>query len=299
MTALALNHILFPDRDALELIALADSLGCAGVELRVDGLRGLDDPAQSGRFLTQAREARRAAAERSMRVLALCELRAFNDWTDERAHSARELVELSNACGAEAILLLPRNDGFGHGNGERQASLRLALRELGPMLGEAGLVGLIEPLGFERCSLRSKAEVVNAIESLGERGRFQLVHDTFHHHLAGEGESFAAHTGLVHVSSVVDPSLSLSQMRDADRVLPNARDRLSSLEQISRLRADGYTGSVSVTCFALPDPPEEALQQAVADSIAWLHAALKDTADSSASVATSTGATSRLVTSVT
>ena len=39
------------------------------------------------------------------------------------------------------------------------------------------------------------------------RDAFRLVHDTFHHHLAGEAAIFPELTGLVHISGVDDPAL--------------------------------------------------------------------------------------------
>jgi 2-keto-myo-inositol isomerase len=136
------------------------------------------------------------------------------------------------------------------GNGERQANLRLALRELKPMLEEHGLIGFVEPLGFESCSLRSKTEAVEAIEALGGSHCFKLVHDTFHHYLAGGGPVFPDHTGIVHISGVIDSSLSTAEMGDQHRVLVDARDRLGNLEQIEALHFAGYRGPISVEAFA-------------------------------------------------
>jgi 2-keto-myo-inositol isomerase len=108
------------------------------------------------------------------------------------------------------------------------------------------MVALFEPLGFETSSLRSKAETV---ESLGAAGRFKLVHDTFHHHLAGGGPIFPEHTGIVHVSGVVDPALAVSDMRDAHRILLDGRDNLGNAAQIAELRAAGYAGPISFEAF--------------------------------------------------
>lgn len=292
MTALALNHITVPHLSAPALIELASSLGCAGVELRLDGLSGIDAEVFRGQSLDCAHAARDAAARLGMVVFSLSELRAFNNWNAERADEAERLIALAVACGAEGVLLVPRNDGLGHGNGERQASLRLSLRELGPMLGEAGLQGYIEPLGFERSSLRSKREVVDAIEALGESHRFRLAHDTFHHHVSGGGELFAAHTGLVHVSAVVDPSLALSEMRDSDRVLPHTTDRLASIEQIRQLQLAGYDGALSLLSFNTPNE-DHVLHEALTACTRWLLNTLEDSSHAPAAPP------SRLVTSVT
>lgn len=243
MPSFALNHMTVPGLSYGQVLRLAASLGCVGVEFRND----LAGPLFGG----AAPEAVRAAVRASgLRLLALAEVKMFNAWSDEKRAEAAALIETAAAAGAEAVALIPRNDGRGMGNGERQANLRVALRELAPMLEAAGLIGLVEPLGFEICALRSKAEAVDAIEALGLADRFKLVHDTFHHHLAGGGPLFLDHTGIVHISGVVDPALATSEMRDEHRILVDARDRLGNLDQIEALLEGGYRGPVSVEAFA-------------------------------------------------
>ena len=106
-----------------------------------------------------------------------------------------------------------------------------------------GLTGLVEPLGFETCSLRRKSEAAEAIAAVGGQGVFRLVHDTFHHHLAGEAAIFPALTGLVHISGVDDPDLGVADMRDAHRVLVDRRATASgNIAQIRALFAGGYDG---------------------------------------------------------
>ncbi len=236
-------------------LALAESLGCDGVEFRDDlpgPVFGGDDPER----------VRGSAREAGLRVLALAEVTAFNSWSDRKRAEAAALMRTASGCGAEAVILIPRCDGFGCGNGERQANLRVALRELAPMLVEHQLVGLVEPLGFELCSLRHKSEAVDAIEALGLAGRFRLIHDTFHHALAGGGPVFAEHTGIVHVSGVTDPRLALHEMLDGHRILVDVRDRLGSAAQVKELMRAGYAGPVSIEAFAasvhaLHDPAKE------------------------------------------
>ncbi|MDJ0631018.1 MAG: TIM barrel protein [Rhodobacter sp.] len=243
MLPTALNHMAVPGMRWDAFLSLAKAAGCIGVEFRNDlpgPLFGSDDPA-----LVKAR-----AAASGLRVLTLAEVKAFNDWSDGKRDEAEALMQIAVACGAEAVSLIPRNDGLGRGNGERQANLRVALRELKPMLEAHRLTGLVEPLGFEICSLRHKAEAVDAIEDLGAAGTFKLVHDTFHHTLAGGGPIFAAHTGIVHISGVTDPSLAVSEMRDEHRVLVDAKDRLGNIEQIEALTRAGYRGPVSFEPFA-------------------------------------------------
>jgi 2-keto-myo-inositol isomerase len=257
----AINHVTMPGLDHRGLFDLARRTGCIGVELRNDLARPLFDGEPGG-------SVRAAAAARGLRIVGLSQVYPFNNWSDSVRAAVETLIAEALACGAETISLIPRNDGTGTGAAERRANLRAALAEIGPLIEAAGLVALIEPLGFEMSSLRSKAETVEVIESLGAAGRFRLVHDTFHHHLAGGGPIFAEHTGIVHVSGVVDPSLPVAAMRDAHRVLVDGRDRLGNIDQIAALRAAGYAGPISFEAFApevqaLADP-EPALRASIA-----------------------------------
>jgi 2-keto-myo-inositol isomerase len=242
--AFALNHMCAPALGVPEFFDLARSLGISAVEIRND-LPGR--PILDG---TDAAVIRGAAAERNLRIISINALQRFNQWSDERAREAGELLDYAVGCGAEALILVPLNDGTGRANGERQANLRIALKALMPMLQAAGVRGLVEPLGFEECSLRFKSEAAEAIRSIDTRSTFALVHDTFHHHLAGEQDIFADLTGLVHISGVRDASVAVSDMRDGDRVLVDEKDRLGNIEQISRLTAAGYAGLLSFEPFA-------------------------------------------------
>ena len=243
MTAFALNHMTVAHLSYRQLLDLAAALGCVGVEVRND----LPQPLFDGIDPQDAGEMARA---KGLRLLALAEVKRFNDWSGSKAAEARDLMQIAQAAGAEAVSLIPRNDNLGTGNGERQAALRIALKALKPMLEEYDLIGLIEPLGFEICALRFKSEAVEVIEALDARGRFKLVHDTFHHTLAQEDLMFPDYTGIVHVSGVVDPIVSLSQMQDSHRILVDGADRLGNIAQIAELRRLGFAGPVSFEAFA-------------------------------------------------
>jgi 2-keto-myo-inositol isomerase len=137
------------------------------------------------------------------------------------------------------VSLIPRNDNQGLGNGERQANLRVALRDLKPMLEDHGLVGLVEPLGFEICACGTRPRRWTRSRRWTRRAPSWLVHDTFHHHLAHGGPIFPAHTGIVHISGVVDPDLGVAEMGDVHRVLVDERDRLGNIDQIAALQSRG------------------------------------------------------------
>lgn len=243
MTSFALNHMTVARLGYVELLDLAASLGCVGVEVRND----LPQPLFDGMDPAAAGDLARA---KGLRILAVAEVKRFNDWSDDKAAEALALMAIARAAGAEAVSLIPRNDNLGMGNGERQAALRVALKALKPMLEDHGLTGMVEPLGFEICALRYKAEAVEAIEAIGGAGRFKLVHDTFHHRLAHGGPYFPDHTGIIHISGVVDQTVTLGQMTDAHRILVDGADRLGNVEQIAALQGMGFTGPISFEAFA-------------------------------------------------
>lgn len=251
----ALNHMTTPNLGYEAFLDLAQVLDCVGVEVRND----IAQPLFDGMDPAAAGERARAMG---LRLVGLSQVYPFNSWSPEIAEEVRALIAIARAAGAETISLIPRNDGTATGETERRANLRAALAGVKPMLEEADMTALVEPLGFARSSLRSKAELVEAIEELGARGRFKLVHDTFHHTLAGGGPLFPDHTGIVHISAVVDPALSTGEMEDAHRVLVDERDRLGNVEQIAALLAAGYDGPISYECFspethAMADPLTE------------------------------------------
>lgn len=259
----ALNQMTVPRLGYEAFLDLAAGMGCVGVEVRNDLGRPLFDG-------LAAAEAGRLAAAKGLRLVGMSQVYPFNRWSDAVRDEVLALVAAAKASGAETISLIPCNDGTGTGNGERQANLRIALKEVLPILREQEMVALVEPLGFLTSSLRDKAEAVEVIEALGGAAHLKLVHDTFHHHLAGGGPLFPDHTGIVHVSGVTDPGLGVADMRDAHRVLVDAGDRLGNTGQIAALFEAGYRGVVSYECFAPEVHAIDAPGRAIAESLAFI-----------------------------
>ena len=254
----ALNQMTVPHLSFEGFLDLARDVGCVGIEARND-MEALRRPLFDGMAPEAAGEMIRA---RGLRLVGLSQVYPFNSWDEARRGEVAALIATAKAAGAETISLIPRNDGTGRANGERQANLRIALKEIHPMLVEADMVALVEPLGFNRSSLRLKSELVETIDTLGLADHFRIVHDTFHHTLAGGGELYPEHTGIVHVSAVTDPALTLEQMEDEHRVLVGEGDRLGNVEQVAALMAAGYDGPVSYECFSpdtqnMADPRDE------------------------------------------
>lgn len=240
----ALNHMVAPQMPLGAFFKLGKTLSINQFEIRNDlsGNAILDG--------TSPYQVRELAAAEGAEIISINALQRFNDWTPAREEEARSLATYAAACGAKALVLVPVNDGSGKLEGERQGNLRVALKGLKPILEQAGIIGLVEPLGFQICSLRSKKEAVDAINAINGVDRFRLVHDTFHHVLAGEPELFPAMTGLVHISGVDDAEVSVDDMRDPHRVMVTDSDRLSNVVQIRAMLAQGYAGPFSFEPFS-------------------------------------------------
>ncbi|WP_426240901.1 TIM barrel protein [Pararhizobium sp. DWP1-1-3] len=260
----ALNHMTAPALSPDAFFGLAASLGIAAVEIRndLDGNAIIDG--------TPAGEIKALAEKHELTIISINALQRFNEWNEARAGEAQDLITYARDCGAKALVLVPVNDGSGQADGERQANLRRALSALKPMLEDARITGLVEPLGFEICSLRSKTEAVEAIRAVSGENRFKIVHDTFHHHLAGEEKFHPEMTGLVHISGVADPEVSVSAMRDPHRVLVDATDRLDNAGQIRTLLEKGYAGPFSFEPFSSEVHQSAEIKVAVRESMQFL-----------------------------
>jgi 2-keto-myo-inositol isomerase len=264
----ALNHMVAPRLSVDAFFSLAKGLGIGGVEIRND-LDGV--PISDG---TDAKTIKTAAEKHGVRIVSINALQRFNDWTAERATEAAALADYAEACGAEALVMCPVNDWrFRPGEQARLDGLRRALSELQPILSARKIVGLIEPLGFAECSLRLKREAIDAIDAVGGGKTFRLVHDTFHHAIAGEEKIFADRTGLVHVSGVESEDVSFNSMRDAHRVLVGPADRLNNGAQVKALIDAGYAGDFSFEPFAESIHRSENIRPALEDSMAYLSGA--------------------------
>lgn len=260
----ALNHACVPGLGIGAFFDLARELGMGAVEIRndIDGTAILDG--------TPADVVGGAARDRGLRIASINALQRFNEWNDTRAGEAAGLIAYAAGCGAEALVLVPTNDGAGCADGERQANLRTALTRLRPMLQEAGLVGLVEALGFDTSSLRLKSEAVAAIRSVGADNPFRIVHDTFHHQVAGEPDIFPGHTGMVHISGVADRDIGVAEMSDPLRVLVDGQDRLDNIGQIKALRDGGYAGPFSFEPFAPEVQASKSPGEAIGRSIEYI-----------------------------
>lgn len=248
----AMNHIVTPKRSLDDFFALSKALGVTDVEIRND----LPDVVGT----LDAVSVKSAADKAGVTILTINALYPFNVWSSELEARAVALADYARDCDAKALVLCPLNDG----NEIAFEDTVAALRHIAPILQSRALTGLVEPLGFPVSSMRTKATAIAAIEAADAKGVFKILHDTFHHHLAGESDFYPDMTGLVHISGVTDPSVAVDDMLDAHRVLVDGADRLENIDQIKTLLAAGYDGPFSFEPFSTEvhdiSDPEAALR---------------------------------------
>ena len=244
MNEMVLNRITCPTADMASFIKNARAWGFQGVEIRNDleGGRTTDglEPAALMKM----------AGEAELRIVSINALQRFNDGNpEEHMEELEELASLASELGKAALVLCPVNDpDDGRSPGQRQEDTVRALEVYAPVFRNYGITGLVEPLGFSICSLRTKRLAIEAIKASGE-GCYRIVHDTFHHFLAGEEEVFADMTGLVHVSGV-EVSIPMKEINDNHRILIGENDRMDNRGQLRALLDSGYEGPVSYEAFS-------------------------------------------------
>lgn len=241
----SLNRMSAPRISFADYLALCQRLNISTIEIRND----LDNvELNDGTNPELIKELTSAAG---ITIRSINALQRFEQFDAAREAEARQLIEYAARCGAEALVLCPTNSlQDGRTAAERHIALVAALKALKPILADHNVLGLIEPLGFEECSVRRKSQAVLAMYDAGVENDFKMVHDTFHHHLAGENIFYPNLTGLIHISGVEDTNVPVSQMRDSHRVLVGGADVLGNIAQIKTMLARGYQGCVSFEPFA-------------------------------------------------
>lgn len=265
----AINRICAARWPLPAFAAMAQRLGIDTVELRNDL-----DAVEAHNGMSGA-EVAAITQDHGLTIRAINALQRFEQFDATRESEAAQLLAYAAACGAQAIVLCPTNScEDSRTSARRHDDLVQALSRLLPLLQAHGVSGLIEPLGFSECALRCKSQAMRALEDLGSPPSLTLVHDTFHHHLAGEMAIFPAATGLVHLSGVDNATVSIAAMRDPHRVLVGPQDRLGNVQQLRALLEAGYQGVVSFEPFADAIIYAADIEQQLTRSMDYLSAAV-------------------------
>ncbi|WP_274603452.1 TIM barrel protein [Pantoea agglomerans] len=238
-----INRKIAPSLTLPQFFKLVSQLGIHNVELRNDMPSGRVTDDLSGD------EVKALARESGIRIVTINALYPFNQLNEEVLQRTRQLLSDAQAVGAESLVLCPLNDG----TPISAADTVTALKTLAPLFAEAGIQGLVEPLGFPQSSLRSATQAQTLIQEAGVP--FRLLIDTFHHHLFEDAEQTfeqeidIQQIGLVHLSGVTDPR-PVNQLTDEERIMLSADDRLRSKQQVERLEKMGYTGLYAFEPFS-------------------------------------------------
>ena len=252
---LCLNRIIKPQIPLEEFLKFTADLGIKYVEVRNDftdkgTLDGLSDTALHKAF-----------NDTGTKALTINALYPFEDvqMLKENIEKLKGLIAEARRISCPQIVFCPLNDANDKRSpAQRADELATALTAYGPLLAEAGIIGLIEPLGFAICSLRTKKAALEGIAKCKYPESYKLLHDTFHHYLSSETEFFPGETAIVHVSGLL-AGKTKAATTDEDRILVTEDDIMDNRGQVAALLKAGSTAPISYEPFspqvrALPLP---------------------------------------------
>ncbi|MCP5514878.1 MAG: TIM barrel protein [Spirochaetales bacterium] len=270
----SLNRIISPELSLKEFIDLTADCGLKYIELRNDlGDGKIIDDLKPG-------EVKKMCKDAGIAIATINAIQKFNLPSNfkKAEEEIKRTAELCEAIACSAIILCPNNDTNDKRNAEQFiADTAEALSSYSPIFKNAGITGLIEPLGFGECSIRGKKDGIKAITLSGcanpgsKECCYKVVHDTFHHYLGTDKEYFPHETGLIHISGVED-NIQDREMRDSHRVLVTDKDRIGNKKQIKDMDTQGYTGIISFEPFSnmIQKMDKTALKKAITESIRFI-----------------------------
>jgi len=176
---LCLNRIIKPQIPLEEFLKFTADLGIKYVEVRNDFtdkgvLDGLSDAALQ-----------RAFKDTGIKALTINALYPFEDVKilKENIEKLKGLIAEAKRINCPQIVLCPLNDANDKRSAAQRADeLATALTAYGPLFAETKMIGLIEPLGFPICALRTKKAALEGIANCKYPESYKLLHDTFHHY---------------------------------------------------------------------------------------------------------------------
>ena len=267
---LCLNRIIKPQIRLEEFLKFTADLGIKYVEVRNDFtdkgiLDGLSDAALEKAF-----------KENGIQALTINALYPFDDvkLLNENIEKLKGLIAEAKRIDCPQIVLCPLNDANDKRDPAHRADeLATALNAYGPLLAEAKMIGLIEPLGFEISSLRTKRAALKGIARCNYPQSYKLLHDTFHHYLSSETEFFPKETAIVHVSGLL-AGKTKAATTDEDRILVTKDDIMDNRGQVAALLEGGCAAPISYEPFSsqVRDLPLSELKVQLQKSIHYLFA---------------------------
>src|SRR3984885_6578846 len=232
---LCLNRVIKPQIPLEEFLKFTAGLGIQYVEVRNDFTnKGVLDGLSDADLQTAFKKNR-------VKTLTINALYPFEDVKvlKENIEKLRDLIAEAKRINCPQIVLCPLNDANDRrSSAQRSDELVSTLTAYGPLFAEAEMIGLVEPLGFEICSLRTKKAALEGIAKCDYPDSYQLLHDTFHHYLSGESEFFPKQTAIIHVSGVLTGKAK-GAITDEDRVLVTKDDIMDNRGQVAALAKGG------------------------------------------------------------
>jgi 2-keto-myo-inositol isomerase len=243
---LCLNRVIKPQIPLEEFLKFTADLGIGYVEVRNDFtdkgvLDGLSDAALQTSF-----------KETGVKALTINALYPFEDVNllKQNVERLKDLIAEAKRINCPQVVLCPLNDANDKRTpAQRSDELVTVLNAYGPLFAQAEMIGLIEPLGFAICSLRTKKSALEGIARCKYPESYQLVHDTFHHYLSGESEFFPKQTAVIHVSGV-PPGKSKGAITDHDRILVTKDDIMDNRGQLATLLKGECKAPISYEPFS-------------------------------------------------
>jgi 2-keto-myo-inositol isomerase len=267
---LCLNRIVKPQIPLEEFLKFTADLGIKYVEVRNDFtdqgvLDGLSDSALENAFQMTG-----------VKALTINALYPFEDVKvlKQNLERLQGLIAAAKRINCPQIVLCPLNDANDQRSpAQRADELVTALTAYGPLLAKAKIIGLVEPLGFAICSLRTKKAALQGMARCDYPESYQLLHDTFHHYLSGETEFFPQQTAMVHVSGVL-AGKNKAAITDEDRILVTEDDIMDNCGQVAGLLKGGCTAPISYEPFSpqVRELPLPELKAQLQESIDYLFA---------------------------
>tara|TARA_B100001057_G_scaffold495181_1_gene593540 strand:- start:553 stop:1353 length:801 start_codon:yes stop_codon:yes gene_type:complete len=237
----ALNQIMIPEAPLIDFIHFAKKLNIDAIEIRNDVRKN---------FIKENNPlmVKEECEKNSIKILSINALQKFNIWNKDRENELISLCKYADKANINAIVLVPLNDGSVISQKEQIKLLEESLVNVIKILDDYNVIGLVEPLGFIQSSLRYKSLLFNALKDIGS-DKLKIVHDTFHHNLAGENKFFPFLTGLVHISGVSNIYKNV-ELNDDHRSIIDKNDILENLHQLQTLLKSGYDGYFSFEPFS-------------------------------------------------
>ena len=175
---LSINQIVMKNSSFDEFITFTKKLNIQNIEIRNDIKTNLVRE-------NEQQKIKDICDNQSIKILTINALQKFNIWNEQRKNELIELCSFANKASILSVVLVPLIDGSFPKEEDQINLLWSSLKNISVILNDFNIIGLVEPLGLTQSTLRKKSIAIKVIEEI-KSTNIKLLHDTFHHKLAGE-----------------------------------------------------------------------------------------------------------------